>query len=299
MTSTEVVELYKALGNLAIKIWIDGGWAVDALLGKQTRTHNDLDIAIEWKDAPSLREILEARGYKQIREDSRWNFVMGDEAGREIDVHAFVYDDSGNVVEGIMYPAESLTGSGTIDGFNVSCISPKYMVEFLTPWVFKHPGKYLAAVPAIAEKFEIPIPAEYRQIQSALTEKKLNGISFFVLPQEQIPKYVFDVCQGEWDKEDFVKYGDDLYKATWQIEKILVDKIKVNEEMLKSDAFQKDVQPRIVKQKELYAAGVPMNPLILRGSDLLIFDGYARWHLLKQLGAKHCMAYVGRREQNS
>ena len=30
-----------------------------------------------------------------------------------------------------MYPAESLTGTGVIEGQAVRCISPKYMVEFL------------------------------------------------------------------------------------------------------------------------------------------------------------------------
>ncbi len=34
MTSADVIDLYATLENLGIKIWIDGGWAVDALLGK-------------------------------------------------------------------------------------------------------------------------------------------------------------------------------------------------------------------------------------------------------------------------
>ena len=57
MRQQEVIELYNELENLGTKIWIDGGWGVDALLGKQTRTHEDLDIAIEWKDVPKLRKF--------------------------------------------------------------------------------------------------------------------------------------------------------------------------------------------------------------------------------------------------
>jgi lincosamide nucleotidyltransferase A/C/D/E len=45
-TSCDVTEFYHHMEVLGIKIWIDGGWGVDALLGKQTRTHADLDIVV-------------------------------------------------------------------------------------------------------------------------------------------------------------------------------------------------------------------------------------------------------------
>ncbi len=158
----KIITLYNELENIGIKIWVDGGWSVDALLGRQTRPHQDLDIAMQWKDVPKLREFLETKGYKQIKEDSKWNFVLGDAQGNEIDVHAFVYDDKGNVVDGIMYPAESLTGTGTIDGQAVRCISAKYTVEFLASWIHKHPHKYLDAVSALCKKFKIALPEEYK-----------------------------------------------------------------------------------------------------------------------------------------
>jgi lincosamide nucleotidyltransferase A/C/D/E len=66
-----------------------GGWGVDALLGKQTRSHKDLDIATPEKHVALLRDVLSARGFREVRlEDARpWNFVLGDRTGREIDVH--------------------------------------------------------------------------------------------------------------------------------------------------------------------------------------------------------------------
>ena len=103
MTSKDVADLYTELDSSGIKIWVDGGWSVDALLDKQLRPHKDIDIAIQWKDVPKLREILTAKGYKQVKEDSQWNFVLQDDNAHEIDVHAFIYDDKGNIVEGIMY----------------------------------------------------------------------------------------------------------------------------------------------------------------------------------------------------
>src|SRR6516162_10485620 len=102
MTSIDVVDFYRTVKRLGIELWIDGGWGVDALLGEQTRPHKDLDIAIEPKDVPTLREFLRTRGYKDIKvEEARlWNFVLGDESGREIDVHVIVLDDSGNGIYG-------------------------------------------------------------------------------------------------------------------------------------------------------------------------------------------------------
>ncbi len=156
-----VLSLYNQFENNNIKIWIDGGWCVDALLGKQLRPHNDLDIAINWKAVPKLRELLEKDGYKQIKEDSKWNFVLGDNIGNKLDVHAFVCDVNGSIIDGIMYPAESLTGTGVIDGQTVRCIAPQYMIEFLSPWIHKWPGKYVEAVKLLCEKFKLDLPKEY------------------------------------------------------------------------------------------------------------------------------------------
>src|SRR5882724_4299929 len=129
MTPIDVIDVYTSLENLGIEIWVDGGWGVDALLGEQTRPHKDLDIAIQQKDVPKLRELLEARGYKDIKleEAQPWNFVLGDDKDHEIDVHVIVFDDNRNglygpVEKGIMYPAASLTGSGAIDGHTVKWV---------------------------------------------------------------------------------------------------------------------------------------------------------------------------------
>ncbi|MFQ5933907.1 MAG: nucleotidyltransferase domain-containing protein [Dehalococcoidia bacterium] len=166
MTSTEVIDLYSKLENLGIEIWIDGGWGVDALLGEQTRHHRDLDIAIQQKDVPKLRALLEAQGYKEVERDdtSPWNFVLGDDEGREIDVHAIVLDEKGNglygpVEKGVMYPSASLTGTGTVDGHKVKCISAEYMVKFHIGYELSDSD--LKDVSALCERFGIDYPEEY------------------------------------------------------------------------------------------------------------------------------------------
>lgn len=165
-SAADVLSLYTLCEALGITLWIDGGWGVDALLGKQTRPHADLDIAIQEKDLPLLRAVLEDQGYRDVPRDDTcaWNFVLGDDAGRLVDVHAIVLDEAGNGIygppeNGEMYPASALTGSGSIRGRPVRCIAPEDMVRFHTGYPLR-PHDY-ADVSALCRRFHIPLPPEY------------------------------------------------------------------------------------------------------------------------------------------
>jgi len=46
MDAEAVVEVWTAFEAERLEGVLDGGWAVDALLGRQTRPHGDLDIAL-------------------------------------------------------------------------------------------------------------------------------------------------------------------------------------------------------------------------------------------------------------
>ena len=166
MIATDVTCLYTELENLGIAIWIDGGWGVDALLGEQTRPHQDLDITVQQKDVSKLRQLLQARGYKDIKsEEARpWNFVLGDENGREIDFHVIVIDDKGNGLygpteKGEIYPAASLKGIGSINGRTVRCISPEWMVKFHSGYKLK--DNDFGDVSALCKKFGIELPQAF------------------------------------------------------------------------------------------------------------------------------------------
>jgi lincosamide nucleotidyltransferase A/C/D/E len=165
MTADHVISLYGDLEDAHIEIWLDGGWGVDALLGRQTRPHKDLDIAIAQADVPKLCKILSGHGYREARRHHSHNFVLRDEAGHEVDVHAFVRDRSGNVVSGVRYPADSLTGTGTINDRVVRCIAPEWMVKFHSGYELQE--KDFRDVSALCEKFGIALPGEFARFQSA------------------------------------------------------------------------------------------------------------------------------------
>ncbi|MEE4298082.1 MAG: hypothetical protein V2J24_01455 [Pseudomonadales bacterium] len=128
-------------------------------------------------------------------------------------------------------------------------------------------------------------------------ERRLNvdGIEYEVLDEpEQIEGYVLRVADEEWDPEDFDDFGADLHGKSWSLERVAVARVRPQNTLLASPEFQADVQPRIAAQRCMHRRGEAIPPLILRGADLLIFDGYARWHLFRELGISTCLAYVGR-----
>ena len=136
-STSDIVWLCKSLGKLGVEFWLDGGWAVDALVGRQTRPHEDVDIVIHEKDVKKIRSFLTREGFVDIpRDDTRpWNFVLGDKKGRLIDIHVIKLDEKGNGIYGPiennqMYEAEALTGKGQINDIEVKCIHPKYLLGY-------------------------------------------------------------------------------------------------------------------------------------------------------------------------
>lgn len=170
MLAQTVLDLYNSLEKLGVTIWVDGGWGVDALLGKQTRAHKDLDIAIQQKDVTVFRELLENNGYKEVKPEIArpHNFVLADEAGNEVDVHVIVLDEQGNGIygppeSGEMYPADSLTGIGVINGQKVKCISAEWTIKFHSGYELKDHD--YQDVSALCERFLLALPEEYQEFK--------------------------------------------------------------------------------------------------------------------------------------
>ena len=57
----KVIELFE---NTGITYWLDGGWGVDILAGKQTRIHRDIDINFDAQHTEKLLNVLLNLGYK-------------------------------------------------------------------------------------------------------------------------------------------------------------------------------------------------------------------------------------------
>jgi lincosamide nucleotidyltransferase A/C/D/E len=161
MDAAAVAQLVELLEQHGLEIYVDGGWAVDALLGAQTRPHDDLDIAVPHRQVSQLRELLGARGYAELPRKDSWecNFVLADAHGHKLDVHSYTLDADSNNAYGIAYRAEQLTGTGSIDGYTVHCISAEWLVKFHTGYEIDKDDFH--DVQALCERFAIPLPDEY------------------------------------------------------------------------------------------------------------------------------------------
>ena len=166
MSAPAVLSLLTLFEQHAIEVHVDGGWGVDALLGEQTRNHEDLDIALPHKYVPKLRALLAARGYAEVPRPDSWecNFVLGDAQGHLVDVHSYTFDDNGNNIFGVAYEPHHLTGNGTIGGHPVRTIPPDIMVEFHTGYDVDE-NDY-RDVKALCERFGIALPVIYEKFET-------------------------------------------------------------------------------------------------------------------------------------
>jgi lincosamide nucleotidyltransferase A/C/D/E len=139
----DVTRIYQYLSTQGIQVWITGGWGIDALLGKHTRLHKDLDVIMLLDDIARLREILSSDGYelKELWSENRWvidshgvetatAFVLQDPKGLQLDVHSMRFDENGNGIpaweaqEGFIFSPQDLGGEGMVAGKVVRCLSP-------------------------------------------------------------------------------------------------------------------------------------------------------------------------------
>lgn len=134
MKAQDAAELISFLQTNGVELYVDGGWAVDAVLGQQTRDHSDLDIAIPERDAPRLRELMSTLGYRELPRYDAWecNFVLTDALRRQFDVHSYTLDEARNNIHGVPYSQEQLTGKGVINGCMVCCVPPEWLVKLHT-----------------------------------------------------------------------------------------------------------------------------------------------------------------------
>src|SRR5262245_26821798 len=96
MTAADVVEILEWLEEANADVWLDGGWGVDALLGEQTRAHDDLDLIVRDVHESRMRNVLRNHGFTQIPGGVPQSFILADERGREVDVHPVEVDEDGS-----------------------------------------------------------------------------------------------------------------------------------------------------------------------------------------------------------
>jgi lincosamide nucleotidyltransferase A/C/D/E len=169
MAAGDVVEILGCLGAASVDVWLDGGWGVDALVGEQTREHNDLDLIVRDAHEPQMREALATHGFIQVDRDPAQNFILADERGREVDVHPVRFDDQGNGHlltedgEPFGHSAEAFAATGRVSGYRAACLSAEAQMSNHS-WGYEPGDTDFQDMRLLHERLGTPLTGPYQSV---------------------------------------------------------------------------------------------------------------------------------------
>ena len=138
MPAREVVRIVDLLETNGLQVWLDGGWGVDALVGRQTRRHDDLDIAIVLAEADAVIASLADLGYQVHADEMPTRLDLRDDQDHRVDLHPLTFDQAGNGLQQLQdgrygtYTAAGLSGRGRVGRRPVHCLSRDLQLRFHT-----------------------------------------------------------------------------------------------------------------------------------------------------------------------
>jgi lincosamide nucleotidyltransferase A/C/D/E len=132
----EVLTVVRALHARNLRVWIDGGWGVDALLHEVTRAHDDVDLVVELNELPEVYECLSNLGFSVAEDLSPVRVVLQSPDSRQVDLHPVVFAEDGTGWQigaspdgsDCAYPPEGFTIGRILDHV-VPCLSAALQLE--------------------------------------------------------------------------------------------------------------------------------------------------------------------------
>jgi lincosamide nucleotidyltransferase A/C/D/E len=168
MMAMDAADASRIVGQLeaaGLVVWLDGGWGVDALLGRQTRPHRDLDLVMARDDLAAAQQTLAVRGFAHdatAMPGLPGRLVLVDADGRQVDLHPVIFDRHGNGWQDLGadawgdYPAEGLTATGVIAGRSVRCKTPTLEVRHRLGYPLSAVDRHDLAL--LARRFGVAVP---------------------------------------------------------------------------------------------------------------------------------------------
>ena len=154
-----VAEFFGEWRALGLRVWLDGGFCVDALVGRTLRPHSDLDVAVERRDFGRFAAWCETVGFASEPSESA-DIVVFARKGVRLDAHIVELGTDGAYVSGVAYPNGSLTGEATLADEQVSCVAPEWLFRFKTSYPPQEKDRI--DVRALCERFGWPVPSPYQ-----------------------------------------------------------------------------------------------------------------------------------------
>lgn len=162
MDARSLVQVIDRLEQHGIDVWLDGGWGVDALLERETREHDDLDLVAELRHSERIIGLLDDLGYELVDGAPPVSFVVVDRRGRQVDVHPVAFDPEGRGVYEMrdgrqwIYPAEGFAGTGIVASRPVRCLTPE--VQVLVHAGYELTEKDYRELYLLRERFGVDLP---------------------------------------------------------------------------------------------------------------------------------------------
>jgi lincosamide nucleotidyltransferase A/C/D/E len=161
--ATEVLEVLGALRRAELRVWLDGGWGIDALLGEQTRDHEDV---VELDRLDDVLRAVARLGFVLVEDHLPTRAVLRSPAASQIDIHPVIFDEDGcgwqqhAAPDGTdcPYPASGF-GEGLLLGTTVPCLTPELQVEHHRGYAPRERDRLDMA--ALANAFGLALPEPY------------------------------------------------------------------------------------------------------------------------------------------
>ena len=152
MREADVIRVLDALDEAAAEPVLAGGWGVDALVGRQTRRHFDLDVVIApGTEAESrARAALAPLGYEVVDPHAL--------AGHWTEARAVLRDADGHTIDLLQVGVGDGTAEGHLAGRAVRCLSPETQLLFHQGYPL--PSKHRRDIDLLCRTFHLPRPAD-------------------------------------------------------------------------------------------------------------------------------------------
>ncbi|RZU76487.1 lincosamide nucleotidyltransferase A/C/D/E [Micromonospora kangleipakensis] len=135
MNGDQVTALLAEFAAHGLRVWVAGGWATDAVVGRQTRPHADLDLAFDASRQAELLALLDRLGFVTTVDWLPVRAELTAPDGRKVDIHPVAFRPDGSGVQSgldgatFAYAADGFAG-GVIDGRPVPCLSVDQQLRF-------------------------------------------------------------------------------------------------------------------------------------------------------------------------
>lgn len=184
MQAIDLLEIVNLLKVANVPVWLDGGWGVDALVGQQTRLHDDLDVVVPMADVQRIQQLLSAHEFTIIENELPTRFVMCDASSRRIDFHPVTFDEEGGGIQQLQdgsswyYPPDGFSGTGDVGGHEMNCLTAE--VQMMCHVGYTPDAHDCHDVNLLHQHFGIPLPPVYKQAVASGNDSLSFSAKFYL-----------------------------------------------------------------------------------------------------------------------